>query len=104
MTVLTDRRQTARKIHQCDLCRCSIQAGETYRVSTNVTVDHGLYRWKEHEDCARIGERMLREWDLPDGYRDDDLVEWLFGGYFDAAHFDADDERVRARIEARRQA
>lgn len=102
MAVLAHRTVTARKTHDCDLCHCEIAPGEYCDVSTMRTVDHGIYRFRTHEDCSRIGSRMLAEWDLPDGYCDEDLSEWLLGGYFDDDHDNDDDRRVRARIMLRR--
>jgi hypothetical protein len=103
-TILDHRSPVARKTHQCDLCLCDIEPGERYELGTYCNPDNGVYRFKMHEDCARIGARMTRVWDLPDGYRDEDLMEWLFGGYFEPGFHDEDDLRVKARIEARRAA
>jgi hypothetical protein len=102
IAVLDQRTVTSRKVHQCDLCLCEIARGERCDVSTMSTPDSGIYRWRQHEDCTRIGRRMLAEWDLPEGYRDEDLTEWLFGGYFDEDHDDEDDRCVRERIMLRR--
>lgn len=97
--LLRHTQPVARKSHQCDLCLQAIEIMERHDVSSYTDSDSGIYRFRTHLDCSRIGERMMRVWKL-DSYTSEDFLEWLLDGHDDG--FGDEEPLVKARIETAR--
>lgn len=82
VTVLSDTRPVARKVHRCDLCGIQINPGESYDRSTGIFDGH-LYTWKSCRGIVGCNEVSRAIWTDPNWwpYGDEGLdwdlaVEW----------------------------
>ena len=68
--LLNEETRLARKAHKCDYCGENIEKGEKYNVAT-LKYDGQLYKWKTHEKCHYIAQRLWRYFEPEEGLDED---------------------------------
>lgn len=92
----SERRQKARKSHQCFHCYRHVKRGEEY--SRQFVVDGGDH-WviKYHLDCDKLSQKFNAETDLY-GFYDDDGVPPVYDSITDSGDFGAICDEYRGRF------
>lgn len=80
MTIISQYKPKARKVHFCNWCAQKIQPGELYDKAANV-YDGKIYTWKNHFACMKIATRLNMWDDVDDGVTENDFQESIQNEY-----------------------
>lgn len=100
MTVLSETRPVARKIHYCDFCGGVIAKGQKYLKQVNV-IDGDFGVWKCHEECQNVAHQLCMYDDCdPDYGINDEIFCGFIYDYVRDEHYDKELDDVAEEWQA----